>query len=45
MIKNNLSPPAPDTFVFLCGPKPMIKKACLPALESLNYPKERIHKF
>lgn len=45
MIKDHLSPPADDTFVFICGPKPMIKRACMPSLESLGYPKERIHVF
>ncbi|KAK3907454.1 NADH-cytochrome b5 reductase 2 [Frankliniella fusca] len=45
MIKGHLSPPSPDTFVFMCGPKPMIEKACKPALEALGYPTERVHKF
>lgn len=45
MIKDHLSPPSPDTFVFLCGPKPMIEKACKPALKAQGFPEERIHKF
>lgn len=45
MIKDTLSPPAEDTFVFICGPKPMVKHACMPSLGNLGYPKERIHVF
>ncbi|KAJ1520492.1 hypothetical protein ONE63_003618 [Megalurothrips usitatus] len=45
MIKQHLSPAAADTFVFLCGPKPMIQHACAPALKALGFPEDRIHKF
>jgi NAD(P)H-flavin reductase len=32
LIAKHLPPPAKDTVILLCGPKPMVKKACVPAL-------------
>jgi len=45
MIKKYLPAPSASSMVFLCGPPPMIKKACQPALKSLGYPTEAVFKF
>jgi cytochrome-b5 reductase len=37
MIKEHLPPPGDDTYIFMCGPPPMIKFACLPNLDKLKY--------
>ena len=37
MIAARLPPPAADTVILLCGPPPMIERACLPALRTLGY--------
>lgn len=37
MIADHLYEPSEDTLVLMCGPKPMIKFACHPALEKLGY--------
>uniref|UniRef100_A0A7S2E1S6 NADH-cytochrome b5 reductase n=1 Tax=Helicotheca tamesis TaxID=374047 RepID=A0A7S2E1S6_9STRA len=39
MIEKHLPPPAADgsTQIFMCGPSPMVKFACLPALGELGY--------
>lgn len=40
MIKAHLPAPGTDTQILMCGPPPMIKYACLPNLEKLEYTKE-----
>lgn len=37
MISAVLPPPSEDSMIFLCGPPPMIKKACIPSLKDLGY--------
>lgn len=37
MLRDNMPPPAEDTFILMCGPPPMIDYACLPNLEKLGY--------
>jgi len=37
MITATMPPPAPDTVILLCGPPPMVKKACIPNLQNLGY--------
>lgn len=37
MCKNNLPPAGPDSLILLCGPPPMLKFACEPALKELGY--------
>ena len=34
-----------SSFIFICGPPPMIKFACIPNLEKVGYPAEHIHCF
>uniref|UniRef100_A0A7S2WM80 cytochrome-b5 reductase n=1 Tax=Mucochytrium quahogii TaxID=96639 RepID=A0A7S2WM80_9STRA len=45
MIQATMPPPADDTMIFLCGPPPMIKKACIPSLQQLGYTREHYFKF
>ena len=45
MIKRGLPPPSASSMIFLCGPPPMIKLACLPNLKKLGYTSESIFKF
>lgn len=40
MCRNHLPPPGEDSIIFLCGPPPMIKFACEPALKELNFKEE-----
>ena len=37
MIRERLPAPGPETLILMCGPPPMIKFACLPNLEKLQY--------
>lgn len=37
MIKQHMPPPSDDTIMLMCGPPPMIKFACTPNLDKLNY--------
>ena len=37
MISEHLPPPGASTQILMCGPPPMIKFACLPNLEKLQY--------
>mmetsp|Transcript_16545 Transcript_16545/g.21890 ORF Transcript_16545/g.21890 Transcript_16545/m.21890 type:complete len:969 (-) Transcript_16545:142-3048(-) len=39
MVKQNFPSPSKDTLVLMCGPPPMLKFACDPALDSLGYDK------
>merc|ERR1711920_961802 len=45
MIEKHLPPPGPDTLILLCGPPPMLKFACIPALEELGYTEDMYFKF
>ena len=45
MIAARLPPPAADTVILLCGPPPMIERACLPALRALGYAEDNILVF
>eukprot|EP00744_Colponema_vietnamica_P007999 GILI01011445.1.p1 GENE.GILI01011445.1~~GILI01011445.1.p1 ORF type:complete len:310 (+),score=72.72 GILI01011445.1:62-991(+) len=45
MIKAVLPPPGPTTIILLCGPPPMVKLACIPALQSLGYDESLIFSF
>lgn len=40
MIREHLHPPSHNTVVLMCGPPPMINYACVPNLDSLDYPPE-----
>ena len=40
MIEGHLPSPGPATQILMCGPKPMIKFACLPNLQKLGYSQE-----
>jgi cytochrome-b5 reductase len=37
MCRDHLPAPGSDTMIYLCGPPPMIKHACEPALENLGF--------
>eukprot|EP00640_Fibrocapsa_japonica_P003493 CAMPEP_0113943024 /NCGR_PEP_ID=MMETSP1339-20121228/16469_1 /TAXON_ID=94617 /ORGANISM="Fibrocapsa japonica" /LENGTH=308 /DNA_ID=CAMNT_0000947755 /DNA_START=89 /DNA_END=1015 /DNA_ORIENTATION=+ /assembly_acc=CAM_ASM_000762 len=37
MVKKHMPEPGPDTQILMCGPGPMIKMACEPALKELGY--------
>jgi cytochrome-b5 reductase len=37
MIAAHMPLPGPDTQIFMCGPPPMIKFACIPNLQKLGY--------
>lgn len=37
MCRNHLPPPSNESMIFLCGPTPMIKFACEPALKELGF--------
>jgi len=45
MIKEHLPAPSPDVLVVLCGPPPMIQKACLPNLDKLGHRTENIFAY
>ena len=45
MISKNLPSPGSDTLILMCGPPPMIKFACLPALEELGYSEDMLFAF
>jgi len=45
MMRRLLPGPAPDVMVLLCGPPPMVKKACVPALKQLGYPADAVFTF
>ncbi|XP_029379597.1 NADH-cytochrome b5 reductase 2 isoform X1 [Echeneis naucrates] len=45
MIKDHLPAPSSDVLVVLCGPPPMIQKACLPNLEKLGHKTENIFSY
>jgi cytochrome-b5 reductase len=37
MCKAHLPPPSEDTMLFMCGPRPMIENACMPAFKELGF--------
>eukprot|EP01135_Chromosphaera_perkinsii_P000393 Nk52_evm40s78 gene=Nk52_evmTU40s78 len=45
MCKDHLPAPGEDSYVFLCGPPPMIKFACMPNLEKMGYAQNKIFAF
>ena len=45
MCRDKLPPPSDDTYIFMCGPPPMIKFACRPNLEKLGHPESRLKCF
>ena len=45
MISKYLYPASEDNIVLLCGPKPMIKNACLPNLEKRNFDPSMIYEY
>jgi len=45
MCRDHLPAPAEKTVIFMCGPPPMLKFACYPALEKLNHAKANLHSF
>lgn len=45
MCKDHLPPPAEDTLILLCGPPPMIKFACEPALKELGFQEHQWYAF
>jgi NAD(P)H-flavin reductase len=45
MCEEHLPPASNDTLIFLCGPPPMIKFACLPALQELGHDLRNIIEF
>lgn len=45
MIKDHLPPASGDVLVVLCGPPPMIQKACLPNLDKLGHRADNIFAY
>ncbi|KAK1327581.1 hypothetical protein QTO34_012870 [Cnephaeus nilssonii] len=45
MIRDHLPPPEEEPLVLMCGPPPMIQYACLPNLDRVGHPKERLFSF
>jgi NAD(P)H-flavin reductase len=45
MLSKTMPKPGPDSMVLLCGPPPMIKKACIPALGELGYGRDHLFTF
>jgi len=45
MCKNHLPPPSEDTMLFVCGPPPMIKFACVPAFTALGFKENQWFSF
>ncbi|CAN0089370.1 unnamed protein product, partial [Phaeothamnion confervicola] len=45
MLRAHLPPPGPDVIILMCGPPPMLKFACLPALEKIGYSKDMLFEF
>lgn len=40
MVETHMPAPGEETLILMCGPPPMLKFACLPALEALGYSEE-----
>jgi NAD(P)H-flavin reductase len=45
MVEENLFPAAPDAITVICGPPPMVKFACLPALTAVGFTEEQCIQF
>merc|ERR1712196_262744 len=45
MVKTHLPPPSDKTFIFCCGPPPMIEYACKPNLHKVGHRETMIHCF
>lgn len=45
MFEAHLPPPSPSTVILMCGPPPMLKFACKPALDKLGYDENMIFSF
>jgi len=45
MVRDRLPAPAKDTVIFMCGPPPMIKYACIPNLEKVGHDIENCYSF
>ena len=45
MCRERLPPPSEHTFIFMCGPPPMLKFACRPNLDKLGHAEERVLAF
>jgi len=45
MVRDHLPTPGPNTYIFCCGPPPMINFACKPNLEKVGHAASRVHCF
>jgi cytochrome-b5 reductase len=45
MVRDHLPAPSKDTFIFCCGPPPMIEFACKPNLAKVGHDANKIHCF
>jgi len=45
MVRDHLPKPADDTMIFMCGPPPMLKFACVPNLTKVGHAESNIHAF
>lgn len=45
MVSEHMPAPGADTLILMCGPPPMLKFACLPALEALGFSDEMHFSF
>jgi len=45
MVREHMVAPDDDAVVFMCGPPPMIKFACVPNLEKVGFAPEQLHTF
>lgn len=45
MIKEHLPAASPESFIMMCGPPPMLKYACEPALEKLGFTSDQYFAF
>jgi len=45
MIRARMPPPSDDSVVFMCGPPPMLKFACIPNLNKVGHSESNYHSF
>ncbi|CAN0214865.1 unnamed protein product [Ectocarpus sp. 4 AP-2014] len=45
MVETHMPPPGADTLILMCGPPPMLKFACIPALEALGFSEDMHFSF
>lgn len=45
MVSEHMPAPASDTLILMCGPPPMLKFACVPALEALSFTEDMHYAF